>query len=41
MRRTSYTKEDAMIVPNATSDVFASDGRLLRVDVIARVRHEV
>jgi hypothetical protein len=41
MRRTSYTKEDAMMMPNATGDVFASDGRLLRVDVIAGGRHEV
>jgi hypothetical protein len=41
MRRTSYTKEYAMILPNATGDVFASDGRLLRVDVIASGRHEV
>jgi hypothetical protein len=30
-----------MIMPNATGDVFASDGRLLRVDVIASGRHEV
>jgi hypothetical protein len=30
-----------MILPNATGDVFASDGRLLRVDVIASGRHEV
>jgi hypothetical protein len=30
-----------MILPNATGDVFASDGRLLRVDVIASRRHEV
>ena len=41
MRRTSYAKEDAMIMPNATGHVFASDGRLLRVDVIAGGRHEV
>jgi hypothetical protein len=30
-----------MIMPNATAHVFASDGRLLRVDVIAGGRHEV
>jgi hypothetical protein len=30
-----------MILPNATGDVFASDGRLLRLDVIASGRHEV
>ncbi len=30
-----------MIMPNATGDVFASYGRLLRVDVIAGGRHEV
>jgi hypothetical protein len=41
MRRTSYTKEDAIVMPNATSDLYASDGRLLRVDVIASGRHEV
>jgi hypothetical protein len=35
MGRTGYTKEDAMIMPNATGHVFASDGRLLRVDVIS------
>ena len=35
MERTGYTKEDAMIMPNATGHVVASDGRLLRVDVIA------
>jgi hypothetical protein len=41
MRRASYTKEDAMIMPKATGHVFASDGRLLRLDVIAGGRHEV
>jgi hypothetical protein len=30
-----------MIVPKATGDVFASDGRLLRLDVIAGGCHEV
>jgi hypothetical protein len=30
-----------MILPNATGDVLPSDGRLLRVDVIASGRHEV
>jgi hypothetical protein len=30
-----------MIMPNAMGDVFASDGRSLRVDVIASGRHEV
>jgi hypothetical protein len=41
MRRTSYTKEDAMIMPKATGHVFGSDSRLLRVDVVAGGRHEV
>ena len=41
MRRMSYTKEDAMIMPNATGHVFATDGRLLRVDFVAGGRHEV
>jgi hypothetical protein len=35
MGRTRYTKEDAMIMPQATGHVFASDGCLLRVDVMA------
>ena len=30
-----------MIMPNATGHVFASDGRLVRVDVVAGRRHEV
>jgi hypothetical protein len=30
-----------MLMPNPTGHVFASDGRLLRVDVIAGGRHEV
>ena len=41
MRRASYTKEDAMIMPNATGHVFAGDGRLLWVDVVAGGRHGV
>jgi hypothetical protein len=41
MRRTGYTKEDAMIMPITTGHLFASDGRLLRVDVVAGGRHEV
>jgi hypothetical protein len=35
MKRTDYTREDIMVMPNATGHVFASDGCLLRVDVIA------
>jgi hypothetical protein len=35
MGRTSHTKENVMIMPHATGHVFASDGCLLRVDVIA------
>jgi hypothetical protein len=30
-----------MIMPNATGHVFAGDGRLLRLDVVGRGRHEV
>jgi hypothetical protein len=41
MRPTSYSKEDAIIMPNATGHVFGSDGRLLRVDVVAGGRYEV
>jgi hypothetical protein len=35
MRRTDYTREDVMVMPNATGHVFANDGCLLRVDIIA------
>jgi hypothetical protein len=35
MRRTDYTKEDVMVMPHSTGHVFASDGCLLRVDIIA------
>ena len=35
MRRTDYTREDIMVMPNSTGHVFASDGCLLRVDVLA------